>query len=110
MDVLYVKDVLKKIFRYSMQTPVSPHYAIPLPALNDIASEICIMEEDRLIDIEIKLARSDDMLEELNKVVYEQQKKIDRLEVLYAALMRRVPEPADDGGERNIAHEKPPHY
>ncbi len=36
------------------------------------------MDEDRLIDIEIKLARSDDMLEALNKVVYEQQKK-DRI-------------------------------
>jgi SlyX protein len=72
--------------------------------------EDCKMNEERLVDIEIKLARSDDMLEELNKVVYEQQKKIDRLEVLYAALLRRVPESADDGGERNIAHEKPPHY
>jgi len=68
------------------------------------------MNEDRLVDIEIKLARSDDMLEELNKVVYAQQKKIDRLEVLYAALLRRVPGPADDGGERTIADEKPPHY
>jgi uncharacterized coiled-coil protein SlyX len=28
------------------------------------------MDEDRLIDIEIKLARADDMLDELNKVVY----------------------------------------
>jgi len=67
-------------------------------AINESAQEFTV-NEDRLIDIEIKLARSDDMLEELNKV-----------EVLYAALMRRVPEPADDGGERNIAHEKPPHY
>ena len=68
------------------------------------------MNEDRLIDIEIKLARSDDMLEELNKIVYEQQKKIDRLEVLYTALLRRVPEHADNSGDRNIEHEKPPHY
>ncbi len=77
---------------------------------NEHAQEDRKMNEDRLIDIEIKLSRSDDMLEELNKVVYEQQKKIDRLEVLYAALLRRVPESADNDGERNLAHEKPPHY
>jgi SlyX protein len=79
-------------------------------AAEGLVEESRKMNEDRLVDIEIKLARSDDMLEELNKVVYEQQKKIDRLEILYAALLRRVPESADDGGERNIAHEKPPHY
>ena len=67
------------------------------------------MDEDRLIDIEIKLARSDDMLEALNKVVYEQQKKIELLETLYTALLRRVPESADEGG-RTVEHEKPPHY
>ena len=68
------------------------------------------MYEDRLIDIEIKLSRSDDMLEELNKVVYAQQKKIDRLEVLYAALLRRMPENAETDHIRRIEDEKPPHY
>jgi SlyX protein len=68
------------------------------------------MDEDRLIDIEIKLSRSEDMLETLNQVVYEQQKKIERLEALYTALMRRVPEPTDVDGHRRIDDERPPHY
>jgi SlyX protein len=68
------------------------------------------VDEDRLIDIEIKLARSDDMLETLSKVVYEQQKKIDRLEALYVELLRRAPEQGDETAGGSIAHEKPPHY
>lgn len=68
------------------------------------------MDEERLIDIEIKLARADDMLDELNKVIYEQQKKIDRLEALYTALLRRVPEQSSDNGGGALPHERPPHY
>ena len=65
------------------------------------------MNEDRLVDIEIKLTRSDDMLEALSQIVYEQQKKIDRLEALYAALLQRTP---DGEADRNIDNERPPHY
>ena len=68
------------------------------------------MDEERLIDIEIKLARADDMLDELNKVVYAQQKKIETLEALYKAMMRRLPEPASDQEGSAPIHEKPPHY
>jgi SlyX protein len=67
------------------------------------------MNEDRIVDIEIKLTRSDDMLEALSRIVYEQQKKIDRLETLYTALLRRVPESEDSGTDR-IENERPPHY
>jgi SlyX protein len=68
------------------------------------------VDENRLIDIEIKLTRSDDMLESLSKIVYEQQKKIDRLETLYVEMLRRMPDQADDTAGGAIAHEKPPHY
>jgi SlyX protein len=68
------------------------------------------MDEDRLIDIEIKLARADDMLDELNKVVYTQQKKIETLEALYAAILRRLPDPSGDREGGALPHEKPPHY
>jgi SlyX protein len=69
-----------------------------------------MMDEDRLIDIEIKLARADDMLDELNKVVYAQQKKIETLEALYTAILRRLPEASSDHGGGVLPHEKPPHY
>jgi SlyX protein len=68
------------------------------------------VDEDRLIDIEIKLARADDMLDELNKVVYTQQKKIETLEALYAAILRRLPEASGDREGGALPHEKPPHY
>ena len=68
------------------------------------------MDEERLMDIEIKLTRAEDTLDELNKVVYEQQRKIERLEALYAAMMRRMPESSSDEQRQEILHERPPHY
>ena len=44
------------------------------------------MNEDRIVDIEIKIARQEDLLDSLNQLVYQQQKKIDELEALCAAL------------------------
>lgn len=66
--------------------------------------------EDRLIDIEIKLARQEDLVETLNKTVYQQQKKIDELEALCTALARHVKDVRDAANERGPAHERPPHY
>ena len=68
------------------------------------------MDEERLVDIEIKLTRTEDMLDALNQVIYEQQKKIERLEALYTAMLRRMPEPSGDDQRQGILHEKPPHY
>lgn len=65
--------------------------------------------EARLIEIEIKLTRQEDLLEELNTLVYRQQQKIDQLETLCAALARLVKEPAGDQ-EGSSANERPPHY
>ena len=66
--------------------------------------------EDRIVDIEIKVSRHDDVLDVLNQTIYQQQKKIDELEALCSALARRIREmaQADNGG--NLSHEKPPHY
>jgi SlyX protein len=68
------------------------------------------MTEDRLIEIEIKLTRQEDMLETLNQTVYQQQKKIDELETLCLALAKRMKGMADSLTERNIIDERPPHY
>ncbi|MEM4988172.1 SlyX family protein [Collimonas sp. H4R21] len=66
--------------------------------------------EDRMVDIEIKLARQDDMLDELNKLVYRQQLKIDQLEALCTALARRIKDAADNSNAGQAANERPPHY
>lgn len=66
--------------------------------------------EERIADIEIKLARQEDMVDTLNKTIYQQQKKIDELEALCAALARRVKDMRDTMTEGNPVNEKPPHY
>ena len=68
------------------------------------------MDDERLMDIEIKLTRAEDMLDALNQTIYEQQKKIERLEALYAAMLRRMPEPSGDDQRQEVQHERPPHY
>ena len=68
-----------------------------------------LMNEDRLIDIEIKLSRQEDLVESLNEVVYRQQKKIDELEAVCTALARHL-HTADAAAERQPTFEKPPHY
>ena len=67
-------------------------------------------QEERLIDIEIKLTRQDDLLDELNKLVYRQQLKIDQLEALCAALAQRIKDAADNSNASQAANERPPHY
>ena len=67
------------------------------------------MDEERLIDIEIKLARQEDLVDELNTTVYRQQRRIDELEALCGLLAKRIAE-AGQGGDGLNAHEPPPHY
>lgn len=68
------------------------------------------MPEDRLIEIEIKLSHQEDAVEELNKVVCQQQKKISHLEEICAALIRHVKELSDSADEQSTTNETPPHY
>jgi SlyX protein len=72
------------------------------------------MNEDRLIDIETKIAFQEDLVQELNKVVCLQQKKIDQLEAICKSLIehiRSLSEAVAEGkGEGNILDERPPHY
>jgi SlyX protein len=67
------------------------------------------MNEDRIVDIEIKLTRQEDLVDTLNKMVYEQQKKIDELDALCSALVRRIVE-LTAANEQNPINERPPHY
>lgn len=67
--------------------------------------------EERLIDIELKLTAQEDLVLELNRLVYEQQKQIDELRALCTALVKRLGEAAGEGGGADpYAVEKPPHY
>ncbi len=69
------------------------------------------MNEQRLVNIESKLAFQEDQLEELNKTVYQQQQQIERLEAICEALARQVRSLGDAGGEgKGAANERPPQY
>ena len=67
------------------------------------------MDEDRLVEIEIKLTRQEDLLDALNQTVFRQQEKIDELEALCAALALRLRDVQQRGDEPD-AVEIPPHY
>jgi SlyX protein len=68
------------------------------------------MNEERLINIETKLAFQEDLIEELNKTVFQQQQQIERLEAICEALARQMRSLAEAGNEKGAANERPPHY
>ena len=68
------------------------------------------MTEERLEAIEIKITDLQHTVEELNKTVYEQQKKIDHLKGVCEALIAHVKELSDSAGEIGPQNEPPPHY
>jgi SlyX protein len=69
-----------------------------------------VSEEDRLVNIETKLAFQEDLIEELNKTIYQQQQKIERLEAICEALARQVRSLGESSKDSPPAHEIPPHY
>ena len=68
------------------------------------------MSDDRLVDIESKLAYQDQLLLELNDVVTAQQAKIMQLEQLCQSLIERVRAFSEAVPGDSPADEKPPHY
>ena len=68
------------------------------------------MTDDRLIDIETKLAYQDDLLETLNSLVIKQQARIEALENLCRGLADRVRQFKDTGQSPGEQYEIPPHY
>jgi SlyX protein len=65
--------------------------------------------DDRLEKIETKLSLSEDMLEELNKTVYRQQRQIEQLHQEIVSLREQV-RAALPNEPRNLNDEIPPHY
>jgi SlyX protein len=66
--------------------------------------------EDRLIDLESKLAHQEYLLDVLNKTVYTQLKKLDELDALCLALAKRLSDVQGRIPEGLSANERPPHY
>ena len=68
------------------------------------------MNEERLIELESKIAFLEDATQELNKTVYQQQKKLDRLEAICESLVQHIVDLRENLADRAVVDEKPPHY
>ena len=68
------------------------------------------MSEDRLVDIEVKLAHQEQLLTDLDDIVTQQQAKIMQLEELGTSLVDRVRSIGEAMPEGEAMDERPPHY
>jgi len=68
------------------------------------------MDDQRLIDIETKLAYQEDLIQELNKTVHSQHLKISKLEESIRSLTLRYNSLAEHNDSEYPIDEKPPHY
>ncbi len=68
------------------------------------------MNDDRIIELEIKAAYQEDLLQELNKIVGQQQQQIKRLEATCRLLNERIKGLSIEGGSGENIDEVPPHY
>ena len=67
--------------------------------------------EERMMDMEVRIARQEDLVDTLNQTVYRQQRKIDELEALCAGLAGRLKEVAETAMTGEVPlNERPPHY
>lgn len=74
----------------------------------------CIMDEDKLQEIEIALAHQDQQIQELNNVMTDQWKQIEALRVRLDRALSKI-DCLEGGGDGEIAafsaaQEKPPHF
>ena len=69
------------------------------------------MSEDRLVEIETKIAFQDKIISDLNEVLCEQQKEVARLGAICDTLVKRVKMLSEVmPGIDAPSNEKPPHY
>lgn len=68
------------------------------------------MNDERIIELEIKAAYQEDLLQALNKIVAGQQQQIDRLEATCSMLNERIKSLSAEGGAAENVEEVPPHY
>jgi SlyX protein len=64
--------------------------------------------DNRLLDIETKLAYQEDLVASLNQIVSAQQRKLDELEAAYRKLVDRVVEQSEELAALRIEDAPPP--
>ncbi len=68
------------------------------------------MDDERMIDIESKLAHQENLLAELNSALTSQQEQIMRLEMLCETLIEQIRSMSDGASSAATTEERPPHY
>ena len=68
------------------------------------------MTDARLMEVEIRLAYQEDLIQALNEVVASQQKQLGKLEETCKLLHDRLKSLAVAGGQGEGGDERPPHY
>ena len=63
-----------------------------------------------LEQLEVKVAYQDDTIEQLNSVVFEQQRSIERLQKQMQLMIERMKSAQQNSSNINAEHELPPHY
>ena len=68
--------------------------------------------DERFVDIEMKLAHQEETIHQLNEMIYQQQKQIDKLEVSTKHLMGRIHSISEglSGDDGDNVEPPPPHY
>ena len=66
--------------------------------------------DDRITEIEVKLAHVEQAFNELSDVLYRQQQQVDRLELSLEALRQQLQSNEDGASTGLPENEKPPHY
>jgi SlyX protein len=68
------------------------------------------MSEERIVELESRLAHQDQMLEELNDVLTDQQARLMQLEELCRSLVERIRSLGEATPDLDAETERPPHY
>ncbi|GGY11179.1 SlyX family protein [Paludibacterium paludis] len=66
--------------------------------------------EDRIAELEVRIAFQDELLDALNQTVARQQREMDLLQQQMRLLYQHVKGMQADGGTAPAGHEIPPHY
>jgi len=68
------------------------------------------MNDERIINLEIKFSHQEDFLQQLNEIVTKQQYSIERLEKELLALRANINSGNSVDNNRSLTDDKPPHY
>ena len=68
------------------------------------------MSEKKIVDLEEKIAHLQNMLDDLNMVVFRQGKLVDKLNLETKVLKTKLQDFNDSQSNQTVNDDKPPHY